>query len=111
MDAMEAAGFTDLVLTTFRSGACFEFKGHPLRETRIEARRPSSTETELCTVLFKGPFKEILDDEGRRWRRGQPTAISRSRWQAIEKSSVADLFVELPLAATVAHCGRSSHVA
>jgi hypothetical protein len=105
MTALEAAGFVDLALTTFRAGACFEFKGHPLRETRIEARRPASADADLCTVLFKGPFREILDDEGGRWRRGEPMEIPRSRWRAIEQSAAADLFVELPAAPAVAACG------
>jgi hypothetical protein len=110
MEVLEAAGFVDVELTTFRSGACFEFKGHPLRETRIEARRPPLVADERCTVLFKGPFKEILDDEGHRWRRGQPQSVPRSRWRAIERSSVAELFVELPGTAAVAQCAAPAGV-
>jgi hypothetical protein len=108
MTALEAAGFVDLALTTFRAGACFEFKGHPLRETRMEARRPARADADLLTVLFKGPFKEILDDSGQRWQRGEPVTIPRSRWQAIAQSPAASLFVELP-ASPAAACGASSN--
>ncbi|WLD13749.1 hypothetical protein [Planctellipticum variicoloris] len=103
--AIEAAGFADVQLTTLRSGACFEHAGQPLRETQIAARRPAAESDELCTVVFKGPFHEVADDEGHVWRRGEPTAISRSRWQSLQESAVADLFVELPEAAPVSHCG------
>lgn len=105
MRALEEAGFQDLQLTTFRSGACFEFKGHPLRETKIEARRPRPASDGTCTVVFKGPFKEIVDDAGTRWRRGEATAVTRETWDALKRSSVADFFVELPAVAAVNHCG------
>lgn len=127
MQALEDAGFEDLVLTTFRSGACFEFKGHPLRETRIEARRPAGEpiseskladeisnpadqddiSQQICKVMFKGPFKEIHDDAGTRWRRGELTTISAARWAALKDSTVGSMFVELPEEAAVAHCGVS----
>lgn len=103
--ALEAAGFADVQLTTFRSGACFEHAGQPLRETQIAARRPAAESEDLCTVVFKGPFQEVADDEGHVWRRGEPTAIPRSRWKSLQESAVADLFVELPEAAPVSHCG------
>lgn len=105
MNALETAGFTDIQLTTFRSGACFEFKGHPLREAKIEAHRPAEKVSDVCTVLFKGPFREIIDDEGNEWRRGEPATVPKSRWTALQNSSVASMFVELPETAVFAHCG------
>jgi catechol 2,3-dioxygenase-like lactoylglutathione lyase family enzyme len=103
--AIESAGFVDLQLATFRSGACFEHDGAPLRETQIIARRPVDASTEVCSVVFKGPFLKVIDDEGNEWRRGETVSIARSRWEALQKSSVADLFVMLPETATVSHCG------
>lgn len=105
MRAIEAAGFEDIQLVTFRSGACFEHQGQPLRETRITAQRPLIDCGATCTVVFKGPFAEIADDAGHVWRRGEPTVIPRSRLEALQKSAVRDLFVELPEQAAVAHCG------
>jgi len=105
MQALEEAGFQDIELTTFRAGACFEFKGHPLRETKIEARRPLPASEEMCTVLFKGPFKEVIDDAGTIWQRGEATVVSGEKWTALKESSFADLFVELPAVAAVGRCG------
>lgn len=105
MAAIEAAGFVDLRLSTFRSGACFEHDGAPLRETQIIARRPEQTTSETCHVVFKGPFLRVQDDEGHEWRRGELVNIPRSRWESLKASSVADLFVMLPEVACVSHCG------
>lgn len=105
MAALEAAGFVDLQLVTFRSGACFEHEGIPLRETLISARRPSESTDATCTVVFKGPFLSVSDDEGNVWQRGEPVGISQSRWDALQQSSVADFFVALPDTAPVSQCG------
>jgi catechol 2,3-dioxygenase-like lactoylglutathione lyase family enzyme len=103
--AIEAAGFVDLQLSTFRSGACFEHEGIPLRETLIVAKRPPEASSDVCSVVFKGPFLNVSDDEGNEWRRGETVSISRGRWESLQRSSVADFFVMLPETATVSHCG------
>lgn len=103
--AIEAAGFSDIQLSTFRSGACFEHQGLPLRETQVLARRPIAPSDETCQVVFKGPFQTVIDDEGHEWRRGDSISIPRSRWESLQKTDVADLFVMLPETAIVGHCG------
>ncbi|MEI8018390.1 MAG: ArsI/CadI family heavy metal resistance metalloenzyme [Schlesneria sp.] len=103
--ALEAAGFVDLQLTTFRSGACFQHEGIPLRETQIIGKRPVEVTTEVCTVVFKGPFLTVTDDQGNEWRRGETVNIPRGRWEELQQTAAADLFVMLPETASVSHCG------
>lgn len=105
LSAIEAAGFVDLQHATFRSGACFEHQGVPLRETLIVASRPVEASSEVVSVVFKGPFLNVTDDEGHEWRRGEVVQIPQSRWEQIQKSPAADLFVMLPETAPVSHCG------
>ncbi|MGE5193608.1 MAG: ArsI/CadI family heavy metal resistance metalloenzyme [Deltaproteobacteria bacterium] len=105
LNSLETAGFADMQLTTFRSRACFEYEGIALRETRITCHRPATSGGELCTVVFKGPFAEATDDEGHTWRRGQKTAIPLARWEALQRTPIADLFVELPSETVVGACG------
>ncbi|HEY0983684.1 ArsI/CadI family heavy metal resistance metalloenzyme [Schlesneria sp.] len=122
MRALELAGFEDLRLTTFRTAPCFEFQGHALRETKLEATRPllaseakgaepvreattASATKPSRRVLFKGPFKRIQDDFGTEWERGVPTMISDERWTRLKQSTVGELFVEIPLEAPLASCG------
>jgi hypothetical protein len=107
LHALEAAGFADMQLTTFRPRACFEHEGVPLRETRVTCRRPAAESGEMCTVVFKGPFAEATDDEGHTWRRGQKTSIPVSRWEALRRTPLADLFVELPAETVVGACGTT----
>ncbi len=105
MAALEEAGFVDLRLTTFRSGACFEHQGIALRETQIVANRPVECSSKTCAIVFKGPFQSVTDDEGHVWRRGEPTTVSWSRWESLQHGPMADLFVLLPEVAVVSHCG------
>ena len=106
MRALEAAGFVDLQLTTFRSGACFEFEGQPLRETRIVARRAADVCSDRQhTVVFKGPFRSVVDDEGHEWFRGEPLMICGARWDSLKQTAAGELFMELPEAAIVSSCG------
>jgi catechol 2,3-dioxygenase-like lactoylglutathione lyase family enzyme len=104
MTALESTGFTDIKLTTFRSGACFEYKGHPLRETKLECQKPTVSDNNECTVVYKGPFKQITDDEGNVFQRGQHTLISSHRWASMKASSMSEMFVELPEVAPVSQC-------
>jgi catechol 2,3-dioxygenase-like lactoylglutathione lyase family enzyme len=104
LNALEAAGFVDMQLTTFRSRACFEQEGIPLRETRVTCRRPAGAGGETCTVVFKGPFAEATDDEGHTWRRGEKVTVPVSRWEALQGTPLADLFVQLPARAVVSAC-------
>jgi catechol 2,3-dioxygenase-like lactoylglutathione lyase family enzyme len=105
LNALEAAGFIDMHLTTFRSRACFEHEGIALRETQVTCRRPAAGGGEMCAVVFKGPFAEATDDEGHTWRRGQKTSIPVSRWEALRRTPLADLFVELPMETVAGACG------
>lgn len=105
MTALEEAGFVDLRLTTFRSGACFEHQGTALRETQIVANRPVECSAKTCAIVFKGPFQSVTDDEGHVWRRGEPTTVSWNRWVWLQRGPLADLFMQLPEVTTVSHCG------
>jgi len=105
MRAIEAAGFRDIQLTTFRSGACFEHQGQPLRETMIVAYRPEHDCGAKCVLVFKGPFAGVTDDSGHTWQRGVPTTVPLARWELLQRSAITDLFVEIPGDAPVSHCG------
>lgn len=102
--AAEAAGFEDLQLTTFRPTACFEQEGKSLRETKVLGRRPETPSEAQCAVVFKGPFLQITDDAGTTWRRGVRTFIPLSRWEVLEQSGQAGLFVKLAESPGAARC-------
>ena len=105
MNALKGAGFANIALTTFRSGACFQFAGQPLRETKIVARRLLDSTPEMATLVYKGPFATVTDDEGFIWQRGVPSCIHRSHWESLKLAGIADLFTEVPDVAPLAKCG------
>jgi hypothetical protein len=105
MKTLEDVGFINLQLTIFRSGACFQHHGIPLRETQITARRPHRSAAEVCTVVFKGPFLTVTDDLGNVWRRGESAKMTQADWSALQETAAADLFVMLPEFAGVSSCG------
>lgn len=102
--AAEGTGFEDLQLTTFRPTACFEQEGKALRETKVLGRRPEGVSEAECAVVFKGPFLEVTDDAGITWRRGVRTVVPLSRWEVLERSGQAGLFVKLVEASSEARC-------
>ena len=108
MNALSIAGFTDLQLTNFRSGACFQSNGIPLRETKIVARKPlegaHATGTST-TIIYRGPFAEIKDDYGHTWQRGKQQSISTTRWIELQKAGLTNMFTEIPATAAAGKCG------
>ena len=76
LDAVKAAGFVNLELTTFGETYRFTHAGAELRETRIRAWRAETKQAPLDqVVIYRGPFAEVRDDSGRVFRRGEPTCV------------------------------------
>ena len=96
LTALEAAGFTGLYLTKFAPGPCFVHEGVEMRETMISGSKPVPEGSEMRSVLYKGPFAIVTDDEGRVYRRGEPTTISETRWNALSQSPLGEQFVCFP---------------
>jgi len=99
-------GFVDCRLTTFRSGACFQLDGQPLRETRIVAIKPLvHMETDHVGLVYRGPFSEIRDDYGHVWRRGELTDCSARRWDELKKTGFESSFTMIPQTSKFRQCG------
>jgi hypothetical protein len=106
MQKLAVAGFIDCRLTTFRSGACFQSNGIPLRETKIVAVKPGdSRESSRTDLVYRGPFAEIKDDCGTVWRRGEPQSVSSVRWEELKKAGLEAAFTVIPQTSTFSQCG------
>ncbi len=106
LQKLAAAGFIDCRLTTFRSGACFQSNGVPLRETKIVAVKPGdSRESSRTDLVYRGPFAEIKDDCGTLWRRGELQSVSSIRWEELKKAGFEASFTVIPQASTFSQCG------
>lgn len=107
MHKLTEAGFVDIRLTTFRSGACFQSNGTQLRETKIAAMKPSvSTDSCPIDLVYRGPFAEIRDDYGIVWRRGEQISVSTTRWEELKLAGYEASFTAIPQTSTYSQCGQ-----
>lgn len=107
MRKLAEAGFVDIRLTTFRSSACFQANGIPLRETKIAALKPSvSTDSCQIDLVYRGPFAEIRDDYGTVWRRGELKSVSTTRWEELKLAGYEASFTAIPQTSTFSRCGQ-----
>jgi catechol 2,3-dioxygenase-like lactoylglutathione lyase family enzyme len=92
---LECAGFGDIRLLKFGSTPSFTLKPVQLREMIVQALKPHKSDDEGVLVMYKGPFRELVDDAGRVFRRGQRAWISQARWELICSGPLEESFVRL----------------
>ena len=73
---VEATGFEGGRLLKFDGKPCFVRDGVPMRETQMEAWKPSGGPTPQVAVVYKGPFRELSDDLGNVFPRGRRVMIA-----------------------------------
>jgi catechol 2,3-dioxygenase-like lactoylglutathione lyase family enzyme len=72
---VESSGFEGGRLLKFDSKPCFVREGVPMRETQLEAWKPSDAQRSPVTILYKGPFNQIKDDHGNTFPRGRRVMV------------------------------------
>ena len=96
VDDLHRAGFVNLTLEKF-DGICLSMPGMELREIRLLGTRPESVGLDsIHQVLYRGPFDEVTDDDGVRYRRGERVAVNARTCFNLRQSAAADQFVFLP---------------
>ena len=108
LSSLERAGFVGLRLTKFGPNPCFRAGGAEMRETMAEAFVPPAAAEGTVLVIYRGPFRELLDDSGRVFRRGERVRLPAAEWERIAATSAVDSFTRLaePEMAALA-CGVS----
>lgn len=96
MAELEAAGFTGIHYMKFGAAPCFHFEGVELRETKLLAYQPGKLGGPVShTVVYKGPFRELRDDTGRLYRRGERVAIDAETRELLKSGPAAEQFLFL----------------
>jgi catechol 2,3-dioxygenase-like lactoylglutathione lyase family enzyme len=90
---VEDGGFEQIRLVKFGSTPAFEVDGVTMRETIIEARKPVEEEAGEVVVVYKGPFRDLVDDAGRVFRRGERVGISAAAWSVLQSGPLEEFFV------------------
>jgi catechol 2,3-dioxygenase-like lactoylglutathione lyase family enzyme len=96
---LAAAGFVDVHFVTLGDGACFHAEGVACRETRlVAAKPPEAASAAQRQVLYKGPFRQIVDDAGRTFDRGRWTTVDEAAWIRLQSSPLKEQFAlgEIP---------------
>jgi hypothetical protein len=97
LSEMEAAGLVDIQLSKFGESPCFHYDGAELRETKVLARKPGGGAGAVCgSVLYKGPFRELTDDLGCVYRRGERVAVDADAWERLKSGPAAGQFLFTP---------------
>ena len=72
---MEYAGLTRVRMLKFDTKPCFVRDGIGMRELQLEGFAPVPVTSTRVEVMYKGPFRELTDDEGRVFTRGRRVAV------------------------------------
>ncbi|HET6881104.1 MAG TPA: ArsI/CadI family heavy metal resistance metalloenzyme [Pirellulales bacterium] len=92
---LEAAGFIGVQYSKFRASPCFHYQGVEMRETKLLAFKPSTAGKPSHVAIYKGPFRELHDDAGRVFHRGERVAIDAVTCNLLKSSPAADQFLLL----------------
>jgi hypothetical protein len=91
---VEDGGFEQIRLVKFAGTPCFEREGVAMRETIIEARKPTEENAaDEVVVVYKGPFRDLVDDAGHVFGRGERVRIGAAAWDAIRSGPFEESFV------------------
>jgi catechol 2,3-dioxygenase-like lactoylglutathione lyase family enzyme len=90
---LEEAGLTGVRLLKFDSRPCFVRAGIGMRELQLEGFAPPSTTGSEVEVMYKGPFREVRDDDARVYPRGRRVSIPTAAAAQLRASELSTQFV------------------
>jgi SAM-dependent methyltransferase len=73
---LESAGFHALRLVKFDAKPCFQRQGVSMREQQLEGFKHAAVPSGVV-VVYKGPFRQVIGDDGTVFSRGQRVVVDR----------------------------------
>lgn len=95
---LEAAGFVGVQYAKFGASPCFHYQGVEMRETKLLAYKPGSAVAQSHIAIYKGPFRQLTDDTGRTFRRGERVGIDAATYELLKTGAAAEQFLLLDTA-------------
>ena len=92
---LESAGFEGVRLMQLDAKPCFVRDGVEMRETRLEAWKPARPGEGRPVVLYKGPFREVTDDAGVVYPRGERVAVDAAAVERLRRGGWGEHFLIL----------------
>ena len=87
LEALERAGFNNLRLERLSASPVFSLGPVGLRELLVKASPPAEfADTRKVSVVYRGPLRSVVLDDGTEFHRGRPTKISPAAFQDAHES-------------------------
>lgn len=106
---LEGAGFVGVRMLKFDTKPCFVRGGVGMRELQLEGFAPPAADGAEIEVMYKGPFRELRDDEGRVFPRGRRVSVPAAAAERLRAPEYASQFTVFEPAASrpavVTACG------
>jgi catechol 2,3-dioxygenase-like lactoylglutathione lyase family enzyme len=90
---LEEAGLVGVRMAKFDAKPCFVRGGVGMRELQLEGFAPADAGGVEIEVMYKGPFAEVRDDEGRVFARGRRVAVPGAVADRLRAGELAAQFV------------------
>jgi hypothetical protein len=92
---LEGAGFQGIRLLKLDAKPCFVRGGIEMREMQLEGWKATAQGRE-ATVLYKGPFRQVSDDSGAVYRRGERVTANVDAAELLRREAGAEQVLVLP---------------
>jgi ubiquinone/menaquinone biosynthesis C-methylase UbiE len=94
LKAFETAGFHGIELVKFESNPWQTIEGIEFRSITVQAfkGKQGPCREQRQAVIYQGPYKCVLDDDGHRYDRGVRTAVCAKTFQLLQKEPYAGHF-------------------
>jgi SAM-dependent methyltransferase len=111
--AFEDAGLVGVRILERDTDPWQTVEGIEFRSVTVEAFRaePGPETDRLQAVIYRGPFREVIDDAGRRFRRGDRIAVSDRTFGALQREPFASHFIPVPPRAGVGEVAEAAPAA
>lgn len=96
IQAFEEAGFVAIEAKRYSHAPVFQFGGAEMRELLLCAHKQADRaldDGQTFNVIYKGPYRQVSDDAGETYRRGEAKAVSARQVETLKATGLADAFV------------------
>lgn len=98
LEALEAAGFYGIQIAQYSEKPWQTLRGIQFRSMTVTARKGKEGPCleRHQAVIYKGPWKEVCDDDGHLLRRGQRRAVCDKTYRILTQPPYADQIIPVP---------------